>query len=415
MKQLANVLSVYAVSSIISRSAPLLMLPIMTSYLSPFEYGMFAVFITISVAVAPLLLWGGHYYLSVEYFYRERDDFYDLLWSVLAIPFILFPLLLILFLGFGYFGILFELDYIYFILIPVSALLGCPLALIAVLLRVSGRPKSFAFIEVLNTLVQVCFSYLFVVYINGGLAGRIEGFLAGGFIVFLVTLYIYVRASPRCNFKKSTIFNVFKYGVSIAPYEIGNGLGKSADRFLLLFVLGGGSVGVYSVAAQIAGVAQIAISVFTLAWQPFLFDKLRGGANNSRLLVFYSWGFILVFFVGAALSMFVIPYVYKYFVGKGYHSSLSYFGWFSAAYFFVFIQALFTDYILFKKKAKYLSLIVFVNLLCFSISGVCFIGLYGEAGAAMAFCCSSAVSMLMAMIIAYKLSPMPWFCFFSRA
>ncbi|BCR28496.1 hypothetical protein KAM448_32890 [Aeromonas caviae] len=197
--------------------------------------------------------------------------------------------------------------------------------------------------------------------------------------------------------------NYFKSGLAYVFNELGNQIIRIGDKFLIMIFLGSSFVGPYAVASQVASIALILNSVFTQAWQPYVFKILSSNSPQEKRKL-YTLTLVIIgafLFIYLALDAISIA-IYDIFIDIRYHESLPAVKWLLAGFFFTFVYGIFADYMFFSKQIKKISLVTLFNLVLFVIFSVLFMAEYGAFGVAYAFSLSSLSSTILCAYLSYK-------------
>jgi O-antigen/teichoic acid export membrane protein len=414
MIKLLKNLSVYTFSSLISRAVPFLMLPIMTSYLSPEEYGVVSVVSVLVVLISCPLFVGIHSYISIQYFTLGKKEHRELVSTLILIPLVLvIPITFLFYAYIAFGGDVLSIPDGWFVAIPLLAIMTFFYRIVTVLFRVKEQAIYYGIVEVLYSIFQVGFALLFVVAWSKELDGRLWSiFLSSFFINAIAIFFLFKQGYLTSGFHKSFVKEAMKYGLGIIPHELGSQLTRMVDRLFIVSILGASAVGTYAVAAQVASIGLVALSVFNLAWQPYVFKCLsQDNIKIKRQLVKLSWVVMISFSVFFALLNLSTPLIYQYFISEAYHSSIEYVQWLLLGFFFMAIYSLFCDYIFYVKRTYLLSIVTSVNVLMTLLLNSVFVTEYGAIGAAYTFALSSALVCLMVIVISIRVYPMPWLRF----
>ena len=352
-------LSIYTISSLLSRAVPFFLLPVMTKYLSPDEYGQVSVYIVLMTFLSTIMYWGSHVHIGIEYFKVEEKEYSRLLGSLSLIPVFMLIVSFLLIYALGKIITLESISHSLLLTIPLSAFLGYLYRIMTVYFRVSNQQIKFAITEVGSSILQVFFSIFFVVFLSYNVEGRVSAIILSALIV-AISLAIYIKKNSLLIFKFDINFyyNYAKTGLAFVFNELGNQVIRIGDKLLILLFVGASFVGSYSVAAQVASIALILNSVFIQAWQPHVFKTLSGNVStNLRKLylatIVVAFAFLIIYLLLGCVSYFI----YDWFIDERYHSSLPVVKWLLAGFYFTFLYGLFADYIFFSKDIKKISTI----------------------------------------------------------
>lgn len=401
---LFRALSIYTMSSLLGRAVPFFLLPIMTKYLTPGEYGEVSIYIVLVTFLSTVMYWGAHVHIGIEYFKMAESDYRKLLGRLSLIALFMFFITSVMFF---FVNAIFNIEIFspyLFLSIPIASLFGYLYRLMTVHFRVSNQQYKFAFTEVSTSLLQVLLSIAFVVFLSYGVQGRVGAIVLSSLFISGYLLF-YIKSKRLMEFDLNFNFyaSYFKSGLAYVFNELGNQIIRIGDKFLIIIFMGSSFVGPYAVAAQVASIALILNSVFTQAWQPYVFKILSSNISQEKrklytLTLVIIGTFILIYLALDAISI----VIYDIFIDIRYHESLPAVKWLLAGFFFTFIYGIFADYIFFSKQIKKISLVTLFNLVLFVIFSVLFMAEYGAFGVAYAFSLSSLSSTILCAYLSYK-------------
>jgi O-antigen/teichoic acid export membrane protein len=294
----------FIAGSFVQRAVPLLLLPILTRYLSLAEYGqvvMFTLAVNLLEPIAGLSSTGA---ISRQYFEREHIDFpnfvsnclYLLGWTAGALA-------LLLVLGAGAAGEALGLPSTW---IWVAAAVAAGKYLINVLLtvwQVSGRPWPYALLSIFQSVVSLGLSVLLIAGFDWDWTGRAVGELVGVGASALVAWALLRREWTRPGYATAHVGLAARFGAGLLPHLYGGLLLASADRLFLAKLSTLEQVGLYAVAVQVSSVITVLASSFNLAWIPWTFERLKRNTVADRRQVARLIGVHDLLLLGAALGI----------------------------------------------------------------------------------------------------------------
>ncbi|PHS64002.1 MAG: polysaccharide biosynthesis protein [Alcanivorax sp.] len=404
---------VYVSTSIINASIPFFLLPILTRYLSPKEYGEVAIFGVWIALVGALCGLSVHAAANRKYFdlQKDQEEMGKYIFSCLLILIIssLVFLSLTIILS-GYLNSWLKLS-------PLWLILGIPVAVgnfvIQIRLgqwQVREKPATFGIFQISQSLLNVGLSLLLVVIYSLGVTGRITG-IAAAILLFAVLALILLFKDDliRCSWRPDLIKDALKFGVPLVPHILGAFLLLTVDRAVLTSLIGLDAAGIYMVALQIGMVVSLLLDAVNKAFSPWLYKNLSLESYQAKVsVVKVTYTLYGLLFIGAVLGFLVGPTILNFVVGDEFEAATAIVGWvilgqaLRGAYLFV------TNYIFHTKRTGLVSIVT----IC---TGVLNVGLlfllvteFGVAGAAYALCISMLLQWLATWIIASRLVKMPW-------
>lgn len=405
----------YSFTSILNSAIPFLLLPVLTVYLTPSEFGILALVQVLIAFILPFTLLGIPASLYVEYFKKDKDELAGYLGSVLSIPFFSALLLVVLFVLFkSYFKHYLNIPEKWLIILPILTLFQVIPNIIFVLFQASEKPRSYAAYRLSITFVDFFFSILFVVFIKNGWRGRLLGIYSAFFIFSIYGLYrMYVSGYLRFGIKKTFIYDALMFGVPLLPHEISGAVLNVADRFILSSKEGVDSVGIYSIGYQVGMLVFIVSNSLNQAWLPQLFKNLKDANCVVKARLVKQTYLLFGCFLLVSLALYIsAPLLFFLFIDKKYTKAIDYVLWVSLGYAFFGMYSMVANYIFYAKKTQLLSYITMGNSVINLVLNYILIEKYGAIGAAYATTISFFSFFISAWWLSNRVYPMPWFSFY---
>ena len=401
---------IYTLSSIISAAIPFLLLPLLTRYLSPEEYGivsMYALLLSITSVFTGLSVQGA---INRAYFDEKIKEHKEYVWNSL----------IILFASSSFTFLIYILLNNY-----ISSLTGVPASWVWSVVLVSFfqfvinslltiyQAQLLAFkyakIQIGQSLVNALLTILFVVILllgwKGRLLAQILSILLFGIIVFFI-LYKYYTVK-RINLYY--IKHALKFGVPLIPHTIGGMLMTLTDRFIISNILGLEKVGIYTVGLQLGMVLGIITESFNKAYVPWLFEKLnQNDENMKRKIVKFTYIYFFGIIFLTCLMFFILKILFPIFVGENFFEAERVILWILLGNAFGGMYFMVTNYIFYVYKTHILAIITLVvGILNVPITFY-IVKLNGEVGAAQGFLIVNILSFLFTWVLSAKVYPMNW-------
>jgi len=407
--------AVYLVSNILNAIIPFALLPVLTRYLSPEEYGELAMFQTL-LGVLAAFVGLSMYGAAGRKFYEGdlgKEDLAEFIGACLQILVITSLISLLVLLAFsGQFSDWLGLDKQWIILaVLVSA------ATVIIQLRLGQwqvRKQAFKYgvLQVSQSLINVLLSLAFVVVLLDGAGGRISAQVWAAVIFAFVSLWLLKRGNllSFLSWRPDYIREALSFGVPLIPHVGGMFLLASVDRFVINSELGLGQTGIYMVAAQFAATLALIFDAINKAYVPWLFERLKRSQEDEKLkIVRFTYGWYALILCGAALAFIVGPWLITFVAGEEYARAGDVVGWLALGQVFGGMYLMVTNYIFFSKRTGLLSLVTVASGLINVGLLLVFIDRFGLEGAAYAFCVAMGIRFLLTWVVAQRRYAMPWF------
>ena len=185
---------------------------------------------------------------------------------------------------------------------------------------------------------------------------------------------------------------------------------NQSDRIFIAKLITIEEAGIYNIGYQVGMVILIVVNALGNFYQPFLFKRLSDRSQKGDLEIVRTTyigiaGLILVLIILSVSS----PYLFKFFIDSSYAKGIKYVFWTGLSYLFWGIYILFTGFIFFTKKTKFLGYLAVLNVILNLILNYFLIINFGALGAVYATCISFFVVALIVTIKGAKLFNLPWF------
>ncbi|NQY83475.1 MAG: oligosaccharide flippase family protein [Alcanivorax sp.] len=407
--------AVYLFSNILNAIIPFALLPILTRYLSPEEYGEVAMFQTLLGALAAFIGLSMHGAAGRKFYdgnlgKNDLAEFIGACFQILLITSLISLMVLVTFSG--KFSEWLGLDKQWILLaVPVCA------ADVIVQLRlgqwqVRKQAIKYGVLQTSRSLLNVILSLGFVVALLKGSDGRISAQIWTAALFALVALWLLKRGNllSFLRWRPDYIREALRFGVPLIPHVGGMFLLASVDRFVINSELGLAQTGIYMVAVQFATALALVFDAVNKAYVPWLFERLkRDQEGEKRQIVRFTYGWYALILCGAALAFILGPWMVTFVAGENYGRAGDVFGWLALGQVFGGMYLMVTNYIFFSKRTGLLSLVTIASGLINVALLFVLIGTFGLEGAAYSFCIAMAIRFLLTWVVAQKRHPMPWF------
>jgi O-antigen/teichoic acid export membrane protein len=402
---------VYTVANILNKALPFLMLPILTRYLTPSEYGVVAMVTVLIGFVGPftgLSISGG---IHRRYYERDKMDFPAYVANGLII-------LVTSACSVALFMMLFRdhvskisqvpSDWLWAIVfVSVCQFL---ISIYLVLLQGQVKPFSYGAFQILQTSVNVGVSLYLVVVVGMGWRGSVLGqVIAFGLFALIAFVSLLRNDWLRFRLEPQYIKQALKFGVPLIPHAFSGFLMSMTDRILITNMVGIADTGVYSVGNQVGMVIGLLAASFNTAYVPWLFQKLNQNDQNTNLkIVHLTYGYYFVILAGALGLALGAPLFMRIFVGASFAGATAYVVWFALANAFNGMYLMVTNYIFYVEKTHVLATVTFMTAALNIPLTYIMIRNFGAVGAAQAAAITFLVKFLATWWVSARVFHMPW-------
>jgi len=409
---------IYILFEVLNKGVPFLILPFLTHYLSPEDYGHIAsynvfvsfVFIFIGLSV--------HGLISVKFFKMPRE--------VLAI-FISNGITLSLVSAMAVLGgVWVFLDLIsQKLMLPRELLIsGVVMVFFQYITLINlnlwiyeGKPQQYGFYQFFQMLLNygliltavVVLSYSWEGYIMANILSIILfGFLSMGIL--------WQRAYLKWKLCKEYFKSYLSFGIPLIPHQLSGWMSTSGDKMLLISLVGSYATGLYQVGFQIGSVMSIITAAIHKVWNPYIYKQLQNGLNREEKISIVKLSYL--YFAGMLLLVGILYIgsmgIFKYFIAKDFTDSLQYTFWILLAYAFNGMYFMVVSYIFYFEKTATLAKITFSTAIFHLLLSFTLIHSIGAIGAGYAMATSYALMFFLVWRYSQSVYPLPWFFWQNR-
>lgn len=416
MRQLKSFFT-YSVGKLISAGIPFFLLPVLTAYLTPEDYGILRLFSIYSIILVPFISLMAPSLLSVELFTRQSKGFSRLMSSIWPVPFVMGGLFLLLTVIFkDTLSNWLELDAEWLFLIPLIALLTVIVETFMKMLVDLKKPIPFVTLSVSRTLVELGLTLFLVTILLWNWQGRVMAWM---FVLAVMSVIgiIYMRRNGWLSesFDKGDLRMALAFGLPLIPHVIGRFVINQSDLIFVSKMISVEATGIYGIGYQIGFVISVASGAFLNVFAPFMNERLANISERKKEeIVRMSWLYILGIGALSILVSLSAPLIFEYMLDERYAEGSRYVPWIALAYFFWGGYSVFARYIFFLKKTRIMSYLAIFNVSCNLILNFIFIKQFGAIGAAYATTISFFLVFVGVSVVSNRLYPMPWFYFIKK-
>lgn len=400
---------VYTISSFLNAGIPFLLLPILTRYLSPEDYGiasMFSLLLSIFGVFTGLSVHGA---INRVYFEKEIN-FKEYVFNcilILAGSSILTLLISLLFLEFisrissvpkNWIPLVVVISFFQFLILSTLSIYQARMI-----------AKKYAIIQFTQVLLNVILSIFFVVLIGWKWEGRVLGIAIAIIATGFISLYI-LKNWIEWKFNINYIKHALKFGIPLIPHSLGGMFMVLTDRVIITNLLGIKEAGIYTVGLQLGSIVNIFADAFNKAYAPWLFKKLAQNDDSVKIkIVSFTYIYFILITIFAISMGYIAPYITKYLLGKDFSNSASVILWIALGGAFDGMYFMVVNYIFYVYKTKILAYITFLTgflniFLTYSLVKIS----SDIVGASIAYLLIRLITFLLVWILSMNVYDMPW-------
>jgi O-antigen/teichoic acid export membrane protein len=400
---------IYTITSIINAGIPFLLLPVLTRYLSPEDYGIVAMFSLLLSIIGVFTGLSVHGAINRVYF--EKDiNFQEYVANCIFILFISSILTFIV--VFAIKGFISNISGVPENWVLIAVILSFSQFLILSTLAIYQarmRAKEYSFIQIGQSLLNVLLTIFLVVILGLKWEGRLlaQFFAMFSFGIFSFTLLNKYWTEWRFNI--DYIKHALKFGIPLIPHAIAGMFMVATDRFIIKNLLGLKDAGIYTAGLQIGMIIQVLTTSFNKAYGPWLIEKLSKNDEQIKIKIvkFTYLYFILILVFAITFGLFSSPLV-KFMLGRDFVASSEVVFWIALGNSFDGMYYMVVNYIFYAYKTYMLAWITFLGGLLNVIITFILTKINGIVGAAQAYAITLFITFILVWLLSAKVYKMPW-------
>lgn len=372
----------YIVGGFLNRVLGLIALPIYTYFLSPEQYGTYA--IILSYVSLGSLIFTLNTHSSVSRFLYEEDLKKEVFLSTsiyISLLLIALSFLIIYSIDTAFLSDLLEIDIgsyreIIFLLIFFGIMFG----IYTQVLIPERKSKEYTRVTVIKSYSIFFISIVFL-FLNRDVSSLIYSNLVVELVSFFyVAKFLCKRITPSVSF--DSIKYIFSYSVFLLPYSLSGIILSQIDRVMLAKLLSLESVGIYSVGYTLSMIPWTVFVIFSKGWTPEYFSYMNNRKYNllDRDTKYILWG---AYFIILSMILFLGDIIHIVF-GDKYSAIYDILPILLSSVVFMILWQLWGRGIGYSKKTIWTSIIGIVSAVVNVILNYFLIPLFGVKGAAYA-------------------------------
>jgi O-antigen/teichoic acid export membrane protein len=411
-KKLVRDSSIYVLGELVNKAIPFLLLPVLTRFLTPEDYGVLAIFSILVSVLIVLVGLNAQGAVNVNFFKMPREEFRVFIGNVFLIVLGSTFILMIITLIFG--GrlsawITIPRDWIFVAVIIAFGQFVTTVNLI--LWMAERRPKAYTLYQFSQSLLFASLTLVFIIGIGMQWEGQaLARAITVVLFAFVSAGFIFHRSYVRISLNIKHIKKILRFGGPLVPHALAGWARNGVDRLILVALVGTAATGIYSVGYQVGLIIGILVEAVNKAWSPYLYRTLNANPDvqQKKRLVYISYAYaggllLLALFLGG-----MAPWVMEIVVGASFRQASDYVVWIALAYAFQGMNYLAAGYLFYQEQTVVLAKINIVVALLHSVLCFLLIEHYGAMGAAYSSTISFFLSFIWTWYASNQSYAMPW-------
>jgi len=404
----------YVAANVVAAAVPFALLPVLTRYMAPAEYGQVAMFQTFISGLAAFTGLSVDGAAAVKYYDKGlgHDEIGHFVGACLQILLATTALVLALaFVSRFWLASWLGLTAGWVVGAVVVSGTGFVIQLRLAQWQVRAKALNYGATQILQALTGAALTLVLVVGLRRGAEGRLEAQSLTSAAFAMISIYLLSRDELlRLSWRPDYLREALRFGVPLVPHVAGIFLLNSVDRLVINAKLGLAQAGLYMVGVQLTMAMSIVFLAINNAYVPWLFQRLkRDQVAEKRQIVRWTYVYFGAVLGLSALAFLLGPIVVKVIAPQRYRAAGQIVGWLALAQAFGGMYLMVTNYIFYSKRTGWLALSTIVSGLLNLALLYVFIPSLGLVGAAMAVAGAAAFRFALTWAVAQRRHPMPWF------
>lgn len=286
-KKLVKNVIIFAIGSLASKILQFLLIPFYTRVLTNYEYGIIDILQSLGTLLIPIISLA----ISEAVFRYTMDknaNKESVLSSGLFVAIInVFLVLIIAFICYA----VFKIDYVFTLWLYISTYIVR--TIFSQYVRAIEKVKMYTIDNLLNVIITIAFSILFISILGLSVNGYLLGYVCGNvFSILFLNIFVRVYKSVSVkNVEKGILKKMIKFSFPLIPSSICWWLMTFTDRIMIVSKYGASINGIYAISNKVPQIVTILTGIFFQAWQISANNEI----NSKEISNFYSRIFKMLF------------------------------------------------------------------------------------------------------------------------
>ncbi len=279
-----NIFGVYAGTRLVSNALPFLVLPIMTRFLTPAEYGFLTVYQTLIAFARPFIGMSMPNNINRIFFRATREEVAKMVFNLVVVLMMSASLTAI-----GLFTVLFFVDSIngvprkWLYTIPLIIFMSMVNQFNLMLLRNQKSAAAYGALDIAQSVLGLSLSLCLVVVFRRGWQGAALASVINSVLFGAIAFTWMVRSGFfKVDFCLKTIREILKLSLPLISHGLGYTIIFVSDNLFIDRMAGKRAVGIYAVGYFFGLIVYFVTDAFNNAWAPWMYKSLVGITEGKK-------------------------------------------------------------------------------------------------------------------------------------
>lgn len=402
-------MGIYTASNLVNAGIPFFLLPFLTQYLSPEDYGILSNFNAFAQLLIPFVGINLMSSVQIQYLKSEIDNKDYISTGVRFNVFLAAIFSVIIFLSSPYLEFLTGVPAFYLSFLGIYAFSNVVIEVLLAIWRMEDKPIFYGVFRISRTAIEVSLIIFFVVAMGLNFEGSIYGMMIAYVLGLFAALLILTKKKLLFGTQnKSYLRHAINYGVPLIPHALSGIIIMFSDKLILTYYHGLSVNGVYSVGFLIGQAIGLLQNSFNQAWLPWVFQRLKSEDEQSKYKMVKVTYLYFVGILGAVLILWLLtPFVFSM-LGKEFRSGMSLVLWVGLGFAFNGMYKMVSVYIFYAERTKLIASMSFMAATINLILNFALIPKYSAEGAAFATLIAMFIQFVLTWWLSTKVIKLPW-------
>ncbi|WP_255717256.1 lipopolysaccharide biosynthesis protein [Dyadobacter fanqingshengii] len=408
----------YVITDAVNKAVPFLLLPLLTHYLLPADYGIVANY---NVYINFLVIFIGissQSIISVNFYKLDKAEIGKYIFNIFFVISITITTCgLVIFLFQKQIEDFLSVGQI-FVVSGLAIGLSQVLSSISLILwRLEERPLAFGGYQISQTICDVTISLILITMFDMGWRGRLIGIGTSSIIYGSISIFLlWKRGYLSVYYNKLYIKETLRFCLPMVPHALSVWARAGSDRLIVSNLAGVSASGIYAAGFQFGLLISFLTLAFNNAYAPFIYKSLsltdeRILESKKQKLVKFTYLYIAALLLLTFLASIASNFAIDNFLSAKYAEAKMYVGWALFSQAFQGVYLMFATYIFYVKRSASLAIVTFICSALQVASSYYLVSSIGPLGAAYSNFTISLLNCIVVMILSARVYPMPWLNF----
>ncbi len=348
----------YAFSYFFNAGISLLILPVLSHYLSKQDYGVIALYTAAQTLLLPFMSMGIQLSIGVDFFKKTPEtfaDYFNTAFKTILSFFLVF--LVVALLMNGFIASRLHITALFAVMLPVYVLANLAADIYLTYLRNTEKPVVYVVFSVIRTAFEIGLAVLLVVRFSMGWAGRLYAAIIGSSCILIYLLVVFYKKGLLrwTGFDIKASKEVLLHSLPFVPERLSVFFLTAADRFFIERHATTEQVGLYNMAYNVASLVMMVIMSLSAVYVPMVYQALAAQNNKKAYkTALVNIAVCLFFCLG---MMVVIPIFFHFIIDHKFMPGISYAYYLTGCMFFWSVAQAFYPFLMFYKRNKEIMVI----------------------------------------------------------